>query len=106
MSASAVNNAELQGLLTSLQQAHRGELALARLVPVFRSQTDLLQSLPPAFGPALEGILSRIEAGALFTEESCSFSQGDLMAALDVWLQKADLRLDQAKSQSTREAND
>lgn len=34
-------------------------------------------------------IFGRMEAGSLFTEESCSFSQEDLQANLSVWLDKA-----------------
>jgi len=37
----------------------------------------------------MEDILARMEAGSLFTEESCSFSHADLQANLTVWLDKA-----------------
>ena len=84
---------ELQQLQQSLDRALQGGSSLATIVPMFRGQSALLARLSPAFQPALENILERVEAGALFTEESCSFSQGDLAAALQVWLQKADQRL-------------
>ena len=35
----------------------------------------------------------RIEASVLFSEESCSFSQKDLLANLQMWADKARLRL-------------
>jgi hypothetical protein len=38
----------------------------------------------------MEDLLGRMEAGSLFTEESCSFSQEDLQANLAVWLDKAE----------------
>ena len=33
-----------------------------------------------------EKVLGQIESSALFTEESCSFSQGDMFDALTDWL--------------------
>jgi hypothetical protein len=41
----------------------------------------------------LQPLLDRIEASALFSEESCSFSQKDLLASLQMWADKARLRL-------------
>jgi hypothetical protein len=41
----------------------------------------------------LQPLLDRIEASALFSEESCSFSQKDLLASLQMWTDKARLRL-------------
>ena len=37
----------------------------------------------------LDRVLSQLESAALFTEESCSFSQADMVAALREWLEKA-----------------
>jgi hypothetical protein len=37
----------------------------------------------------------RIEGAASFTEESCSFSQGDLAGSLHDWLGKLESRLKQ-----------
>jgi hypothetical protein len=37
----------------------------------------------------LERVLNQLESAALFTEESCSFSQADMAAALGDWLAKA-----------------
>ena len=41
-------------------------------------------------------LLDRLEASALFDEESCSFSQKDLVDSLKLWVDKAELRLSQA----------
>lgn len=90
---SRLNDRTLQTLESAVQHALAQQQSLSVVVTTFRAQTALLDRLPPAFRPALEGILERVEAGALFTEESCSFSQGDLAAALQVWLEKADARL-------------
>jgi hypothetical protein len=37
----------------------------------------------------LERLLNQLESAALFTEESCSFSQADMVGALVDWLSKA-----------------
>jgi len=58
-----------------------------------RAQDDLLQALPPPFTPVWHQLLDRLESSALFSEESCSFSQGDLLDSLALWLDKAELRL-------------
>jgi len=37
----------------------------------------------------LLNLLDRLESSALFSEESCSFSQKDLVANLTMWAEKA-----------------
>ena len=54
-----------------------------------RAQTALLAALPPRYGEVLLGLLDRLESSALFSEESCSFSQKDLVANLGMWVDKA-----------------
>ncbi|MFT3857993.1 MAG: hypothetical protein QM742_11020 [Aquabacterium sp.] len=46
-------------------------------------------ALPQRYVDVLERILNQLESAALFTEESCSFSQQDMVAALGDWLAKA-----------------
>lgn len=46
-------------------------------------------ALPPRYREVLERVLSQLESSALFTEESCSFSQADLLNALGDWLDRA-----------------
>lgn len=58
-----------------------------------RAHTDLLAALPPQFTTVLHQLLDRLESSALFAEESCSFSQSELLASLDLWLEKARARL-------------
>lgn len=58
-----------------------------------RGHAALLAALPPRYAEVLLALLDRLEAGALFTEESCSFSRGDLVRNLEVWLEKAAARL-------------
>ena len=54
-----------------------------------RAHAALLAALPPRFGQVLLGLLDRLEAGALFTEESCSFSHQALVDSLQLWVDKA-----------------
>ena len=54
-----------------------------------RASTELLGALPPRYGEVLLGLLDRLESSALFSEESCSFSQKDLLDNLQVWADKA-----------------
>ena len=72
----------------ALQACTRGELPLAQLTQRWRTQAAELP-LPPHFGQVLGELLDRLEAGALFSEESCSFSQKDLLANLQLWSEKA-----------------
>lgn len=75
-------------------QATEGTLAVDALAASVRTAAPpLLAALPPAFGPALDGLLLRLESAASFTDESCAVSQRDLLAAFGQWLEKAALRL-------------
>ncbi|SFH79332.1 hypothetical protein SAMN04515618_103139 [Collimonas sp. OK307] len=80
----------LRDAVTALQ--NNGSSATA-LCQTWRAQAALLSSLPPRFAEVAENFLGRLEAGSLFTEESCSFSQQDLLAQLHVWLDQAQLAL-------------
>ena len=46
--------------------------------------------LPPRYAAVLEKLLAPLEASAMFSEESCSFSRSDLSAALAQWLAHAE----------------
>jgi hypothetical protein len=74
-------------LRASLQGSPDDMQAFAAL---WRGQTELLGALPERFTAALENILQRLESGAAFSEESCSFSQKDLLDALAAWLDRAE----------------
>ncbi len=78
----------LERMTEALQACTRGELPLAQLTQRWRTQAAELP-LPPRFGQVLGELLDRLEAGALFSEESCSFSQKDLLANLQLWSEKA-----------------
>jgi|LNFM01.1.fsa_nt_gb hypothetical protein len=68
------------------------------LADTARAQTALLAALPPRYGEVLLGLLDRLESSALFSEESCSFSQKDLVANLEMWVGKAAGTLQQSRA--------
>lgn len=79
----------LRSLRQALADLQQKRLALSAFCQTWRAQAALLAALPPRYGEVMEDLLGRMEAGSLFTEESCSFSQDDLQANLAVWLDKA-----------------
>lgn len=83
------HNQTLHLLQDSLHAIRQNRLAIADFCQSWRAQTALLSALPPRYAEVMEDLLGRLEAGSLFTEESCSFSQVDLLANLDLWLDKA-----------------
>ncbi len=78
-----------QILHDSLNAVRENKLGISELCQLWRSQSSLLSALPSRYTEVMEDLLSRLESGSLFTEESCSFSQIDLLATLEVWLETA-----------------
>ena len=62
-------------------------------VQTAREQTHLFGALPPKFETVWLNLVDRLESSALFTEESCSFSQTDLLDSLAMVLDKAQAQL-------------
>lgn len=85
-------NERIKSLHDSLHAWKENHKSTTELVQEFRD-FYLSSGLPEKFGEVLEGVLGRIESSSLFTEESCSFSQKDLVDALVYWLEKAELKL-------------
>ena len=85
--------AELATLRDAFARLQAGELRAHEFSALARDQQTLLAALPPRFGEVLLGLLDRLESGALFDAESCSFSQKDLHDSLQMWLDKAQARL-------------
>ncbi len=86
-------HALLQPVSDAFARLRAGELRAHDFSALARTQDGLLAALPPAFTPVLHGLLDRLESGALFDAESCSFSQQDLYDSLQMWLDKAAARL-------------
>lgn len=85
--------ARLDAVDALLAEVRRDPGAIGRLSDTARQSTPLLDALPPRFADVLHGLLDRLESSALFSEESCSFSQKDLLDSLQLWSEKARARL-------------
>ena len=84
---------QLGALQDALEHFGAGHMDAAALSEQARTYRDLLSALPPKFADVLLQLLDRLEASALFDEESCSFSQNDLIDSLKLWLDKAGAKL-------------
>jgi hypothetical protein len=85
---------QLGTLENALRQLRGDTLTVAAFSRLARAQTVLLADLPAKFGTVLQHLLDRLESAALFSEESCSFSQKDLLDSLQQWLDHARGQLD------------
>jgi len=76
-------------LTTALDQLRDGSLQTLDFCQLARSQEALLGALPERYQTVWLDLIDRMESSALFTEESCSFSQTELIDSLSIWLDKA-----------------
>lgn len=80
----------LAALPPTLDAFVRGDLPLPDLARAWRDAAEAHQpALPQRYLDVLERVLNQLESAALFTEESCSFSQRDMADALADWLARA-----------------
>ena len=86
---------QLEQLRSGLEQLAQAQITASTLGQQARAAQALLQTLPPRYAEVLLNLLDRLESSALFTEESCSFSQKDLLANLQTWADKAQMQLEQ-----------
>jgi hypothetical protein len=82
----------LKSMTDALAKSRQGEMSQMEMIRLWRSGAARLP-LPEKFGEVLGNLLDRIEASALFSEESCSFSQKDLLDSLQLWADKARAKL-------------
>ncbi|MBV8250320.1 MAG: hypothetical protein JO200_17965 [Comamonas sp.] len=87
---------QLQQLRSGFEQLAQQQSSAAALGLEARAATELLQALPPRYAEVLLNLLDRLESSALFTEESCSFSQKDLVDNLLLWADKARAQLEKS----------
>jgi hypothetical protein len=80
---------QLAAFNTQLAQIQSDQLLASAFVAQARAHTELLQALPEKYSTVYHDLLDRLESGALFSEESCSFSQRDLLDSLALWAEKA-----------------
>ena len=85
--------AALAPIHQALAQLRADALGVQAFCTQARGQGELLAALPPRYGEVWLGLLVRLESSALFSEESCSFSQSSLLDNLDGWLAKAGEKL-------------
>jgi hypothetical protein len=76
-------------LAASISAWRAGALTATDLAAQWRAAAAAWPGLPPRYAAVLEQLLAPLEASALFSEESCSFSQTDLAANLAQWLDHA-----------------
>ena len=80
----------LASLPATLDDFSRGAMSLHDLAREWRDAASTHEpALPQRYLDVLERVLNQLESAALFTEESCSFSQADMVGALGDWLAKA-----------------
>lgn len=84
---------QLAAFHTQLTQIQNDQLLASAFVNQARTHTELLQALPEKYSTVYHDLLDRLESGALFSEESCSFSQRDLLDSLALWARKAETAL-------------
>jgi hypothetical protein len=82
--------ATLRIALTNLRNNARTDRAF---IQTARAQEALFKALPPKFEQVWLELVDRLESSALFSEESCSFSQTDLLDNLALVLDKAEAKL-------------
>lgn len=87
--------ATLAQMQTVMQQLKAAECSPAVFCKAWRDASMRLPALPLRYTRVLSEYLDRYESSALFSEESCSFSQQDLLYALQGWQAQATLFLQQ-----------
>ncbi len=85
----------LEPIQSALDQLRSGQLGVHAFSAQARSQEALLQALPGRYREVLLQLLDRLESSALFSEESCSFSQSGLLDNLQLWIDKARAQIDE-----------
>jgi len=83
-------NDRLTELVDTLPAFACGDLSVQDLARHWRDAAEQHEpALPERYVEVLERLLNQLESAALFTEESCSFSQSCRAAALQDWLRRA-----------------
>jgi hypothetical protein len=80
----------LSELPATLEAFAVGHMAIDDLARVWRDAIEQHEpALPARYVEVIERVLNQLESSALFSEESCSFSQTEMVAALADWLGRA-----------------
>lgn len=84
---------QLARLRGALVETRDGAMNAQVFSALARAQGELLAALPAKYADVLHQLLDRLESSALFTEESCSFSQKELLDSLQMWADKSQAQL-------------
>jgi hypothetical protein len=84
---------QLQAIRACLLRVQQGQSSMTELCTGALASPALLEALPAPYTTVLQELSNRLESSALFSEESCSFSQADLLDSLRLWLDKAEGKL-------------
>ncbi|MEY4363312.1 MAG: hypothetical protein RLZZ24_664 [Pseudomonadota bacterium] len=87
----------LTHLRAQLAQLRAGVITVSTFTQQTPSPNELLALLPERFAPVWHGLMDRLQSSALFSEESCSFSQTDLIDSLSLWVDKAQQELQRSE---------
>jgi len=87
---------QLEELALQVRSLREDRSSIDALMKQTLACDDLRGQLPAAFSTVLDNLVDRLQASALYTEESCSFSSQDLRESLQLWLDKARARLDRS----------
>lgn len=77
-------------LRATLGAFRRDQLDAGALAGTWRAAAAAWPGLPPRYAAVLDKLLAPLEASAMFSEESCSFSRSDLADTLGQWLDHAE----------------
>jgi hypothetical protein len=80
----------IHDLRDSLTAVQCGQMDATQLVTIWRAQPQLMQQLPGRCGQVMEDLLMRLESSRLFFGGACAFRSDDLVAALQLWLDRAE----------------
>lgn len=88
-----MSQSSIDALHSSMRALRERQIPIDAFCATWRGQAALLAALPPRYAEVMEDLLGRLETGSQFSEESCSYSQDDLLKALGDWLDKAAAKL-------------
>ncbi len=87
-----------EALGRSLTDFEAGRIDMDALVAIWRRHGVDDTTLPAKWREVLDGLLMRLESARLFSGESCSFSQSELLATMREWLNRVQAQV-QAQQQ-------
>ncbi|MDQ8022152.1 MAG: hypothetical protein REI94_09945 [Moraxellaceae bacterium] len=86
--------APLDQLESALARRRDGSLSPTDFVRLLRETAHpLCAQLPPRFTEVLEDLCMRLESSQLFSGDSCSFSDRELLDGVGFWIERARLRM-------------